>query len=84
MLQYIWHVDPLLGNGREISNYTTAVAKVMVRMKQQRNGVFCAVCADDCAPNNGIRHATAKQQLDCYRGTVFSARSVPRCYMQGR
>jgi hypothetical protein len=22
-----WHVDPLLGNDREINNYTTAVAK---------------------------------------------------------
>jgi hypothetical protein len=23
-----WHLDPLLGNDREIGNYTTAVAKV--------------------------------------------------------
>jgi hypothetical protein len=23
----LWHVDPLLGNNRKISNYTTAVAK---------------------------------------------------------
>jgi hypothetical protein len=23
----LWHVDPLLGNDREISNYTTAVTK---------------------------------------------------------
>jgi hypothetical protein len=22
----LWHVDPLLGNDREISNYTTAIA----------------------------------------------------------
>jgi hypothetical protein len=23
----LWHIDPLLGNGREISNYTTAGAE---------------------------------------------------------
>jgi hypothetical protein len=23
----LWHVDPLLGNDRETSNYTTAIAK---------------------------------------------------------
>jgi hypothetical protein len=23
----LWHVDPLLGNDREISSYTTAIAK---------------------------------------------------------
>jgi hypothetical protein len=23
----LWHVDPLLGNGREISDYTTAVTR---------------------------------------------------------
>jgi hypothetical protein len=23
----LWHVDPLLGNGEEVSNYTRAVAK---------------------------------------------------------
>jgi hypothetical protein len=54
------HVDPLLGNGHEISNYTTAVARQWLSSdhvgtptntnttiaQQQRNGVFCAVHAE--------------------------------------
>jgi hypothetical protein len=40
----LWRVDPLLGNDRELSNYTGAL-------------------------NNN-------------KGTVFSARSIPRCYKQ--
>jgi hypothetical protein len=27
MVKILWHVDELLGNNREISNYTTAVGK---------------------------------------------------------
>jgi hypothetical protein len=50
--------------------------------KQQRNCVFSAVRAGDCACNNGIRHVIAKQQLHCNRGTVFSTRSMPRCCKQ--
>jgi hypothetical protein len=42
----------------------------MARKEQQRNCVLCAVCAE----------GTAKQQLLRNRGTVFSVRSVPRCY----
>jgi hypothetical protein len=29
----LWHVGPLLGNHREISNYTTAVAKKRLRKR---------------------------------------------------
>jgi hypothetical protein len=47
------------------------------------NGVFCAVRADGCVRNNGIRHAITKQQLHINRGEVFSTRSVPICYKQG-
>jgi hypothetical protein len=54
---------------------TTAAGK-----QQQSNGVFNAVSADDCARNNEKLHATAKQQLHCNRGTVFSTRSMPRYY----
>jgi hypothetical protein len=52
----------------------------MARKQQQRNGVFRAVSTDGCARENGIRHATAKQPLHGNRGTVFSMRSVLRCY----
>jgi hypothetical protein len=52
------------------------------RKQQQRNDVFCAVRADVCARSNGIRHAIAKQLLHYKRGTVFSARSLQRCYEQ--
>jgi hypothetical protein len=48
----LWHIDPLLGNDRKISNYTTTVT----------------------------RHRT----LNSNRGTVFSVRSVPRCYKQDK
>jgi hypothetical protein len=44
------------------------------------NGVFCAVRADGCVRNNGVCHATTKQQLHCDGGTVFSTPSVARCY----
>jgi hypothetical protein len=56
----LWHEDPLLGNGREIGNYTTAVARQWLSsdhvgtptdMKakvalQQSNYVFCEVRAE--------------------------------------
>jgi hypothetical protein len=54
----------------------------MVRKQQQGDRVLRVVRADGCERNNGIRHATAKQQLHCKRGTVFSTWSVPRCYKQ--
>jgi hypothetical protein len=37
------HIDPLLGNDSEISNYKIAVAKTAL---QERNGVFYAVRAE--------------------------------------
>jgi hypothetical protein len=52
----MWHVDPLLGNDCEISSYKTAGTKYWIRKQacshgnnwtqQQRNGVFCALCAE--------------------------------------
>jgi hypothetical protein len=52
----MWHVDPLLGNDREINKYTTAVTEQRLRKQaclhgnkykqQQRNGIFCAVLAE--------------------------------------
>lgn len=42
---------------KTVSHYYTAVCK------QQKNGVFCAVCADHCASNNDICHAINKHQL---------------------
>jgi hypothetical protein len=48
----LWHVDLLLDNGREITNYTTTVTRQWP------------------ANNN--------------RGTMFSVRSVPRCYKQNK
>jgi hypothetical protein len=46
----LWYIDPLLGNDREIGNYTTAV--------------------------------TRQLPVNSNRGTLFSVRSVPRCYKQ--
>jgi hypothetical protein len=42
----------------------------MARKQQHKNGVFCAVRADD----GKQRWNTAKQQLHCNRGTVFPTR----------
>jgi hypothetical protein len=39
------HEVDLLGNGREISNYATAITRQQCK-KQQRKGVFCAVCVE--------------------------------------
>jgi hypothetical protein len=43
----LWHVDPLLGNDREISNGTTAISmyghRKQARLHCNRNGVFCSV-----------------------------------------
>jgi hypothetical protein len=80
VLIILWHVDPLLGNDHEISNYTQLLPLAL--KQQQRKGVFCTVCPDGCASNNGICHATTKQQSHCNRGTVFSMRSMPKCYKQ--
>jgi hypothetical protein len=44
---------------------------------KQKNGVFCAIRADGCAGNSGIRHANAKQQLHFKRGRVFFTRFLP-------
>jgi hypothetical protein len=52
----------------------------MDHKQQQRNGVFCAVCANGFTHNIGIHNDTAKQQLHCNRETVFSVWSVLRCY----
>jgi hypothetical protein len=48
----LWHVDPLLGNDREIKNYVTAV--------------------------------TSQRPVKSNRRTVFSVRSVLRCYKQDK
>jgi hypothetical protein len=42
--------------------------------QRQRKGVFCEVTADGCARSNGVGHDTAKQQLHCSRGMVFSTK----------
>jgi hypothetical protein len=56
----LWHVDPLLGNDRDVSNYTTAVARECLSSdrvrtptdtyatvaQQQMNGVFSVVLAE--------------------------------------
>jgi hypothetical protein len=49
---YMGHVDPLLGNDREINNYATAV--------------------------------TMQQPVNSNRGTMFSVRSMLRCYKQDK
>jgi hypothetical protein len=51
-LYLLWYVDPLLGNDRDLSSYTTAV--------------------------------TRQQPVNSNRGTVFSVRSLPKCYKQVR
>jgi hypothetical protein len=48
----LWHVEPLLGNHREMSSCKTAV--------------------------------TRQRPVNSNKGTVFSVRSVPRCYKQGK
>jgi hypothetical protein len=48
----MWHVVLLLGNDREISNYTTTI--------------------------------TRQRPVNSNRGTVFSVRSVPRCYKKNK
>jgi hypothetical protein len=63
--QILSYVHPLLGNVREIGNYTTAVAKQWSVNSNSRTGFFCAVRADGCVFNNGIRYVTTKQQLQC-------------------
>jgi hypothetical protein len=49
-----------------------------VESKQQKNGVFCALCATGYTCNTGIHHAIAKKQQHCNRGKVFSMQFVPR------
>jgi hypothetical protein len=42
-LLVLWHVDPLLGNNREISSYTTAVASEwpqQISNNQQRSNLY--------------------------------------------
>jgi hypothetical protein len=39
--------DSFLGNGRETNNGTTSVARQQILNKQQRNGVFYGVGAED-------------------------------------
>jgi hypothetical protein len=64
-LNYVlWHVDPLLGNDREIGNCTAAVARQW-SVNNNRRTVFSA--------------RSAKQQLSSNRGTEFTARYVLRC-----
>jgi hypothetical protein len=58
---------------------TTAVTRQR-SISKNRGMVFRA---DGCERNNGIYYATAKQQLHCNGGTVFSAPPVPRCYGVG-
>jgi hypothetical protein len=65
----LWHVDPLLGNDREISNYTTAVAKLWP-CKQRR------LLGNGSVAINWSSWQTWMQQLHCNRRTVFSTRSV--------
>jgi hypothetical protein len=65
---------------RIVESEEPAVARQLARKQQQKNGVSCAVRADGCVRNNGIRNAIAKQQLHYSRGTVFSVRSVPGLY----
>jgi hypothetical protein len=67
---------------RNLQNIVAYYLKARHVESQQRNGVFCAVRGDGCARNNWIRHSTAKQQLHCNRGPVFSARSMSKCYKQ--
>jgi hypothetical protein len=46
-LKVLWHVEPLLGNDRKISNYTTAVAKPHRDSLKQ--------CLSSCGPWRSIR-----------------------------
>jgi hypothetical protein len=62
----LWHVDPLLGDNREIGDRTAGVAKQ--RPADNRGMVLSA--------------RSAKQRLNSNRGTVFRVRSVLRCYKQ--
>jgi hypothetical protein len=72
-----WHVGPLLGNNREISNCTTVVAKWW--LCKQRPLLGNCLVAITCSPQQ-----TRTQQLHCSRGKLFSTRSVLRCYKQGQ
>jgi hypothetical protein len=74
----LWYISKKCGVA------TASRYQAEARKQQQRNGIFCAVRADNCARNNGIRHAIAKQQLHRKIGTVFSTRSVTRCYKQDK
>jgi hypothetical protein len=65
----LWHVDQLLGGDREIGDFIAAVVR-QAPANNYRGMVFSA--------------RSAKQQLKINRRTVFSVRSVPRCYKQGK
>jgi hypothetical protein len=41
----LWHVDPLLGNDCEISNYTTAVTRQR-SLNSNRKCFLCGPCRD--------------------------------------
>lgn len=61
-----WHVDPVLGNAREIDEYTAAVGRQ--RPANSRGMVFFA--------------QSGEQQLNSNREAMFSVWSAPRCYKQ--
>jgi hypothetical protein len=42
----LWHVDPSLGNDREISNYTMAVTRQQSINSNRRTGFLCGPCRD--------------------------------------
>jgi hypothetical protein len=67
-ISILWHVDPLLGTDREISDCTAAVARQ--RSANNRGMVFSAW--------------SSKQQFRYNRGTVFSMLPVPRYYKQDK
>jgi hypothetical protein len=67
---------------RTVESQQPAVTRQRPVSKNRGMFFFCTIRADGCAYNNGIRHAIAKQKLYINRGTVFSTRSVPKCYKQ--
>jgi hypothetical protein len=73
--QIMWHVDPLLGNDREISNYTWTAAKQWLCKQRPLLG-------SGWVPIVWEPQQTWTQQLHSKRGKVVSVWSVSKCYKQ--
>jgi hypothetical protein len=62
----LWHVDLLLGNGREISNHTTAVTKQRP-VNSNKGTVFFVWCVPRCYKAGQVRRVELIGELASQR-----------------